>query len=54
MVLKRIIRQYLNQHVPENIRPTQKLDRKSTKILKDLTYFNKTPILVRISRGEES
>ena len=52
MVLKRIIRQYLNQHVPENIRPTQKLDRKSTKILKDLTYFNKTPILVRISRGE--
>ena len=52
MVLKRIIRQYLNQHVPENIRPTQKLDRKSTKILEDLTYFNKTPILVRISRGE--
>ena len=53
MVLKRIIRQYLKQHVPEIIRPTQKLDRKSTKILKDLTYFNKTPIFVRISRAEK-
>ena len=52
MVLKRIIRQYLNQHVPENIRPTQKLDRKSAKILEDLTYFNKTPIPIRILRGE--
>ena len=53
MVLKRIIRQYLNQYVPENITPTQKLDRKSVKILEDLTYFNKTPFFVRISRADE-
>ena len=53
MVLKRIIRQYLNQYIPENIRPTQKLDRKSKKILEDLTYFNKTPFFLRISRAEK-
>jgi hypothetical protein len=29
--LKRIIRQYLNQHLPENIMPAQKLDRKAKK-----------------------
>ena len=51
MVLKRIIRQYLNQNFPENIRPTQKLDRKSAKILEDQSYFNDTPLIVRTIRA---
>ena len=51
MVLKRIIRQYLNQHFPENLRPTQKLDRKSAKIIENQNHFNNTPLIVRTTRA---
>ena len=51
MVLKRIIRQFLNQHFPENIIPAQKLDRKAKKILENQNYFRYIPLLRRIKKG---
>ena len=51
MVLKRIIRQYLNQHLPENIKPGQRLDRKAKKIIQNQNYFRYIPLLKRIKRA---
>ena len=50
MFLKRIIRQYLNQHLPENIKPGQRLDRKAKKIIHGTTLrqeLEKQGIIVR-------
>lgn len=52
MVLKRIIRQFLNQHFPENIIPAKKLDRKSKKILENQNYFRYIPLLRRIKKAQ--
>ena len=51
MVLKRIIRQYLNQHLPENIKPGQRLDRKAKKIIQNRNYFRYIPLFKRIKRA---
>ena len=51
MVLKRIIRQYLNQHLPENIKPGQRLDRKAKKIIQNQNYFRYIPLFKRIKRA---
>ncbi len=50
MVLKRIIRQFLNQHLSENIRPGQKFDRKAKKIVQNRNYFRYIPLRKRIGR----
>lgn len=52
MVLKRIIRQYLNQHLPENIMPAQKLDRKARKIVENQNYFRYVPLRRRIKKAD--
>ena len=52
MVLKRIIRQYLNQHLPENIMPAQKLDRKAKKIVQNQNYFRYVPLRKRIKKAD--
>ena len=52
MVLKRIIRQYLNQHLPENIMPAQKLDRKAKKIVENQNYFRYVPLRKRIKKAD--
>lgn len=50
MVLKRIIRQFLNQHLAENIKPGQRFDRKAKKIVQNRNYFRYIPLLKRIKR----
>ena len=51
MVLKRIIRQFLNQHFPENIIPAKKLDRKSKKNTRKSELLSLYPLAQAHKKG---